>query len=98
MSKGKQEGSESTEVAVGESKALLCVREAGGVIKNSAQFKKTMSCLIGDLLEGAITPRVGNAVCNAGGKLLKVVELELRYGRALGDGQQPAPTPQLSLQ
>ena len=41
-----------------------------------------MSCLMSDLIEGRITPGVGNAVCNAGGKLLKVVEMQMRYGQA----------------
>ena len=34
-----------------------------------------------DLIEGNITPQVGNATVNAGGKLLKIVELQLKYGR-----------------
>lgn len=33
-----------------------------------------------DLIEGNITPQVANAACNAGGKLLKVVEMEYKYG------------------
>ena len=39
-----------------------------------------MSGVISDLITGAITPQVGNAVCNAGGKLLKIVEMQHRYG------------------
>jgi hypothetical protein len=39
-----------------------------------------MSSLMGDLIEGRITPSIGNAVCNAGGKLLKVVEMQHKYG------------------
>lgn len=35
-----------------------------------------------DLVGGRITPQVGNAVCNAGGKLLKVKEMEMKYGTA----------------
>lgn len=33
-----------------------------------------------DLIEGRVSPGIGNAACNAGGKLLKVVELQNRYG------------------
>lgn len=33
-----------------------------------------------DVLEGAISPNVANATVNAGGKLLKVVEMQYRYG------------------
>ena len=39
-----------------------------------------MSALMSDLIEGRIDSNVGNAVCNAGGKLLKVVEMQHRYG------------------
>ena len=39
-----------------------------------------MSNLMSDLLAERVTPRVGTAVCNAGGKLLKVVELQFKYG------------------
>lgn len=45
-----------------------------------------MSCLMSDLIEGNVTPQVGNATVNAGGKLLKVVELQLKYGRSRPDG------------
>ena len=33
-----------------------------------------------DVIDGSITPVVANAAVNAGGKLLKVVELQMRYG------------------
>lgn len=33
-----------------------------------------------DLIEGRMSPAVGNATCNAGGKLLKMVEMQYRYG------------------
>ena len=39
-----------------------------------------MSGLMSDLIDGRVTPQVGNAVCNAGGKLLKVVEMQHKYG------------------
>jgi hypothetical protein len=39
-----------------------------------------MSALMSDLIEGKVTPSIGNAACNAGGKLLKVVEMQYRYG------------------
>ena len=49
-------------------------------IKTGRQFANMMSALMSDIIEGRVTPSVGNAVCNAGGKLLKVVEMEHRYG------------------
>ena len=50
-----------------------------------------MSALMSDLVEGKVTPQVGNAVCNAGGKLLKMVEMTYKYGSKSG-GQQPKRT------
>jgi len=38
-----------------------------------------MSALMTDVIRGSISPEVTNAACNAGGKLLKMVELEHRY-------------------
>lgn len=32
-----------------------------------------------DVINGDITPQVANAAVNAGGKLLKVVDMQLRY-------------------
>lgn len=49
-------------------------------INTSRDFAKGMSALMSDLIGGRITPQVGNAVVNAGGKLLKVVEMQQRYG------------------
>lgn len=51
-------------------------------VHTGKDFAGLMSALMSDLIEGRITPGVGNAVCNAGGKMLKVVELQMRYGQA----------------
>jgi hypothetical protein len=63
----------------GESKSLV-IAQAG--VTTSKEFATLMSNLMSDLIEGTITPGVGNAVCNAGGKLLKIVELQQKYGRS----------------
>jgi len=47
-----------------------------------------MSAVMSDVLEGKITPNVCNAACNAGGKLLKVVELQHKYGTNLDRGKK----------
>jgi hypothetical protein len=39
-----------------------------------------MADLIPDVLEGKVNVNVANATCNATGKLIKMVELELKYG------------------
>ncbi len=49
-------------------------------ILNSRDFARGMSALMSDLITNAVTPQIGNAVVNAGGKLLKIVELEHKYG------------------
>lgn len=41
-----------------------------------------MSALMSDVIDGSITPVVSNAAVNAGGKLLKVVEMKYKYGSA----------------
>jgi len=62
----------------------LAIAERG--IATSRNFKDFMSALMTDIVSGSVTPSVGNAACNAGGKLLKVVELEQKYG-VTGRGQ-----------
>lgn len=65
-----------------DSAALAAV--AGGV-STSKEFANVMSALMGDLIAGRVTPNVGNAVCNAGGKLLKIVEMTHKYGTPGGE-------------
>jgi hypothetical protein len=66
----------------GTPKSLLI---AGRGISTSRDFATLMSALMCDLIAGRITPSVGNATCNAGGKLLKVVEMQIRHGKGTGD-------------
>jgi hypothetical protein len=47
-----------------------------------------MSALMSDVLDGTVTPGVCNAAVNAGGKLLKVVEMQIRYGIADRNGRR----------
>ena len=54
-------------------------------ITTAQQFAALMSALMTDLLNGSVTPGIGNATCNAGGKLLKMVELNQKYGQAQVD-------------
>lgn len=55
-------------------------------IKTSVEFAEMMSSLMSDLIEERVTPQVGNATVNAGGKLLKMVEMQLKYGTSSGEG------------
>ena len=51
-------------------------------IRTGQDFANLMAALMSDVLEGRVSPVVANAACNAGGKLLKVVEMQYRYGKA----------------
>ena len=44
-----------------------------------------MSALMSDLAQGLVDPTKGNAICNAGGKLLRAVEMTYRFGKQKGD-------------
>lgn len=48
-------------------------------ISTSRDFRDFMSALMSDVISGAVTANVTNAACNAGGKMLKMVELEYKY-------------------
>jgi hypothetical protein len=50
-------------------------------IRTSGEFKSGFAALMTDTVAGRITPQVCNAVCNAGGKILKTVEMEHKWGR-----------------
>jgi hypothetical protein len=54
---------------------------ASNGINTAQQFSALMSAIMSDLLEGSIQPAIANATCNAGGKLLKMVELNQKYGQ-----------------
>lgn len=49
-------------------------------VKTGQDFANLMSSVMSDLIEEKISPQVANAVCNAGGKLLKIVEMQHKYG------------------
>jgi hypothetical protein len=53
---------------------------AAAGVQTGEDFANLMSALMSDVIEGTITPIVANATVNAGGKLLKVVEMQYRYG------------------
>lgn len=55
-------------------------------LRTSQDFAALFATLMTDLLSSKVTPTVGSVVCNAGGKLLKVVELQQRYGKFSPEG------------
>lgn len=67
-----------------------CLAIVGGDgIKTSHDFTKAMSAIMSDLVEGSITPGIANAMCNAGGKMLKMIDLESKYGRTFNSDNKP---------
>ena len=56
----------------------LSIAEKG--VSTSKDFRNLMSAIMSDVIAGRITPHMTNAACNAGGKMLKMVDLEMRYG------------------
>lgn len=65
--------------AQGAKRRPKCER-AGENIVTSRDFACFVSALVADIVSERIDPRVANAACNASGKLLKVVEMEFKYG------------------
>lgn len=54
------------------------------------QFVRLMEAIMQDTLTGRIGPEVAKATVNAGGKLLKAVELQHKYGRPTRTGKSLA--------
>lgn len=69
-----------------QSASLRCAVISDKGINSSRDFAQYMSALMSDITSSRIEPRVAAAACNAGGKLLKVIEMEHKYGRGKRDG------------
>lgn len=76
-----QQGQGNSEVSKTGSQdpVSLAISERG--IRTGGDFASLMSALMSDIIGGRVTPQVGNAACNAGGKLLKIVEMQYQYGK-----------------
>lgn len=57
-------------------------------IQTGGDFALMMSALMSDVVEGKIAPQVANATTNAGGKLLKIVEMTQKYGIPISGSPQ----------
>ncbi len=53
---------------------------AEGNLRTGADFADLISALISDVVRGSLAPPVLTATCNGVGKLLKMVELQHKYG------------------
>lgn len=57
-------------------------------ITTGADFANLMSALMSDLIEGRVSPNIGNATCKAASQLLRVVELQMKYGTEGKNGKR----------
>jgi len=69
-----------TTVARSKKNAPRCLEIAERGIYTGADFAGFMSAMMSDIIQSRIEPGMANAACNAGGKLLKIVEMQYRYG------------------
>lgn len=65
-----------------------CLSIAEGGINTSQIFTNFMSALMADIASMLVAPQYANAMVNAGGKLLKAKELELKYGMKDDNGNR----------
>lgn len=68
----------------------------GDRVNTAQEFADFMSSLMTAVVAGRVTPSVANAAANLGGKLLKAVEMQLKYSdrdgaKAVGFLGTPAP-------
>lgn len=86
-----------------EKAAPISLAIAARGIRTAGDFANMMSATMTDLATGRLTPQVANAMANVGGKLLKVCEMQQKYGTQ-GDGmhkdlqlaREPVASPALS--
>lgn len=81
----KSKATKKAEIVKGPPRSLAFASKG---IRTSQDFANMMSALMSDLIEGNIPPSVGNAACNAGGKMLKAVELQMKYGTQSNNGSK----------
>ena len=68
-----------------------------GGITTAEDFASLMSSVMSDVIDGRLSPPVANAVCNAGGKLIKIVEMQYKYaGQPSQSVEQVPPSLQLT--
>lgn len=86
ISMAKRNANASADQSESKKSESITVTRRG--IKTGHDFANLMSSVMADLIEGRMEPGVANAVCNAGGKLLKVVEMQNKYGKKPSEAQE----------
>ena len=80
--------------AINKAPRSLAIGEKG--VDTAKDFASLMSAVMSDVLDGRLSPQIANAVVNAGGKLLKVVEMQHKYASAPSVAEATEP-PNMSL-
>ena len=93
MAEGQQETIERG-TAIDKAPRSLAIGEKG--VDTAKDFASLMSAVMSDVLDGRLSPQIANAVVNAGGKLLKVVEMQHKYAAAPSVAEATEP-PNMSL-
>lgn len=92
--KAPAQGSEDVDGGTGGNGRPESLAVSAGGIRTGADFANFMSTMMSDVVSGRVTPATCNAACNAGGKLLKVVELQIRHAAR---GKKEVVAPELLL-
>ena len=94
MVEAKQDTTETGAAPSQEPRSLGISKDG---IATAEDFASLMSSVMSDVIDGRLSPPVANAVCNAGGKLLKVVEMQYKYaGKPSQSIEQVPPSLQLT--
>lgn len=79
-------GGEEAAKGRGEKPRSLAIAEHG--VDTGEEFAFLMSALIADIIAGRVNPSQANAIIGAGGKLLKIVEMQHKYGKPTANGKE----------
>jgi hypothetical protein len=70
-------------------KAPTAAKLADAGIATGADFSRVMAALLADTVAGRIEPNRANAACNVAGKLIRMVEMQHKYGKQVnGSGER----------
>ncbi len=72
-------------LAKGEPQAA---RLADKGIQTGADFSRVMAALLADTVSGRIEPNRANAACNVAGKLIRMVEMQHKYGKQVNGSNE----------
>lgn len=65
----------------GTPEAPTCVALANSGISTASDFLRMMTALLADTVTGRVQPQTANATCNVAGKIIRMVEMQHKYGR-----------------